>query len=84
MIDSIELADGRTMIVRPTSAGDAERILRCTAICRSRIGIVASSERSSRVGMVSAVGDRGRPGGFGVIAVVSPTRTSVGQGGGGG
>jgi hypothetical protein len=77
VIDTIELADGRTMIVRPTSAGDAERIFALyddlSIEDRHRRFFGAFRPRLEWCLRWATVADRG---GFGVIAVVSPGRTS--------
>ena len=80
VIDSIGLADGRTMIVRPTSAGDAERISALYGDLsiedRHRRFFGAFRPRLEWCRRWATVADRG---GFGVIAVVSPGRTSAGE-----
>lgn len=80
VIDTIDLADGRTMVVRPTSAADAERICALYGDLsiedRHRRFFGAFRPRPEWCRRWATVADRG---GFGVIAVVSPGRTSEGE-----
>ncbi len=76
VIDTIDLADGRTMIVRPTSSADAERIFELYGDLsiedRHRRFFGAFRPRLEWCRRWATVADRG---GFGVIAVVTPRRT---------
>jgi hypothetical protein len=80
VIDTIDLADGRTMVVRPTSAADAERICALYGDLsiedRHRRFFGAFRPRLEWCRRWATVADRG---GFGVIAVVSPGRTAEGE-----
>jgi hypothetical protein len=81
VIESIDLADGRTMIVRQTSVADAELICALYGDLsiedRHRRFFGAFRPRLEWCRRWATVADRG---GFGVIAVVSPGRTSEGEG----